>query len=125
MMMISRGLLGMLRIEGMLELAVLLVLFAHAGGSWSTFALAFLAPDLALAGYLAGPRVGAAAYNATHSYAGPALAGLAGLLLAPATLPFALIWASHIAFDRTLGYGLKSRQSFRETHLGLVGHARA
>jgi hypothetical protein len=32
-----------------------------------------LAPDLSALGYLGGRRVGAAAYNAFHTYAGPAL----------------------------------------------------
>jgi hypothetical protein len=118
------GLRAMLRIEGVLELTVALALYAHIGGSWWTFGLLFLVPDLALLGYAIDARTGAAAYNTTHSYVGPALTAIAGLTLAPAALPFALIWAAHIAFDRMLGYGLKSRAGFGYTHLGLVGHAR-
>ncbi|MEJ0027488.1 MAG: DUF4260 family protein [Rhizomicrobium sp.] len=37
------------------------------GGDWKQFAILFLAPDLSFAGYLAGPRFGAAAYNTLHS----------------------------------------------------------
>jgi hypothetical protein len=118
----SDGLKLLLRIEGVFELAIALALFAHVSGAWGTFALWFLAPDVALAGYLAGPAVGARCYNATHAFVGPALTALAGLTVLPAALPFALIWAAHIGFDRALGYGLKSVEGFRHTHLGTVGH---
>jgi hypothetical protein len=117
------GLRWTLRLEGVLELAIAVVLYAHVSGAWPVFALTFLAPDLAMLGYLVNRRLGAAAYNATHSYAGPALLGLAGLTLAPFALPFALIWVAHIGFDRALGYGLKSNAGFRYTHLGPIGHA--
>jgi hypothetical protein len=115
----------MLRIEGAFELALALLLYAHVSGAWLTFAVCFLAPDLALLGYLVSARTGALAYNATHSYIGPAAAALAGLTIAPAVLPYAVIWAAHIGFDRALGYGLKSRDGFRFTHLGRIGHTPA
>jgi hypothetical protein len=119
------GLHVTLRIEGLLELLVALALYAHLSESWTTFAIFFLVPDLALLGYLVNARTGAAAYNATHSYAGPALTVLAGLTFVPGAIPYALIWAAHIGFDRALGYGLKSREGFAQTHLGPIGRARA
>jgi hypothetical protein len=104
-------------------LALALTVYAHLSGAWIPFAIWFLAPDLAFAAYLFGPRAGATAYNVTHSYAGPALLALAGIAWAPALVEAALIWASHVAFDRMLGYGLKSRAGFTQTHLGPIGHA--
>jgi hypothetical protein len=50
------------------------------GTSWILFALLFLAPDLSLLGYVVGPRVGAAAYNAFHAYPLPAILAAIGLL---------------------------------------------
>jgi hypothetical protein len=38
-------------------------LYGHAGFSWALFPLFFLSPDLAMRGYLVGPKVGAATYN--------------------------------------------------------------
>jgi hypothetical protein len=77
-----------------------------------------------LAGYLGGPRVGAAVYNLVHSYAAPLAATLLLLLTgSPLTLP--LIWFAHIGFDRALGYGLKYPSSFHDTHLGRIGRERA
>jgi hypothetical protein len=109
-----------LRAEGVLALAVAVALYASLGGSWILFAVLFLAPDTSFGGYLAGPRAGAAIYNAAHSHAGPLAATLILLLLdQPVTLP--LIWFAHIGFDRALGYGLKYPSAFQDTHLGRIG----
>ena len=106
-----------LRLEGLAVLLLALLLWARGGHSWGLLALLFLAPDLSFAGYLAGPRVGAAVYNAAHSYLGPiAAAALALLTGRPPVV--ALIWAAHVGFDRMLGYGLKYPTGFADTHLG-------
>lgn len=113
---------ALLRIEGALVLLGALAAYAHLGAGWGTFAMLFLAPDLAFLGYLAGPRVGAVAYNATHSYLGAGLVAAASFALGmPALLPYAIVWAGHVGFDRMLGYGLKYGGAFGFTHLGRVG----
>jgi hypothetical protein len=77
---------------------------------------AWIAPDLAI---LAGGfkavdgqgRMSPAAvrgYNATHALVGPAALGLAGALGSHAVLAVAALWLSHIAIDRSLGYGLRA-----------------
>lgn len=112
----------LLRLEGAVALAAALVAFAHLGGRWGWFAALFLAPDLSLLGYLATPRVGAVAYNAAHSYVGPALLALAAVWLGePSLLSGAAVWVAHVGFDRALGYGLKYASAFGDTHLGRVG----
>jgi hypothetical protein len=111
-----------LRLEGLAALALAVALYARGEHSWGLFAALFLAPDLTFLAYLAGPRVGAAAYNALHSYVGPlALAG--ALLAAGRPLAVALIWAAHVGVDRELGYGLKYPTGFGDTHLGRIGRA--
>jgi hypothetical protein len=116
----------LLRAEAVAVLAAAVAVYAASGHGWALFGALFLAPDVALLGYLAGPRAGAIAYNTTHSYVGPgAVAALAAAGIAPAALPFALIWIAHCAFDRALGYGLKYRAGFRHTHLGLIGRVAA
>lgn len=110
-----------LRAEGVALLAAATALYAVVGGNWWHFALLFLAPDLAMLGYLRGARIGAALYNAAHSTLGPlALAGL-GVAAVPEALPPALIWLAHIGFDRALGYGLKYGSGFGDTHMGRIG----
>ena len=109
-----------LRLEGLAVLGLALLLYRDGGHSWLLFAALFLAPDLSFAAYLAGPRAGAAGYNAAHSYVGPAVAAAAALLADRPPL-LALVWAAHIGFDRALGYGLKYGTGFGDTHLGRLG----
>lgn len=114
----------LLRLEGLVVSTIAVFYYVLAGESWLVFALFFLAPDLSMLGYLAGPRVGAIAYNVAHAYVTPLLfilldlVGLGSGLLAQ----LGVIWIAHIGFDRLLGYGLKLG-SFQETHLGRIGRA--
>jgi hypothetical protein len=99
-----------------------ILLYPLTGQSWWLFLVLALGPDLAMVGYLAGPRVGAFAYNLAHVTLWPSLLAVAGLLLPnPLLVAIALIWLCHIAVDRALGYGLKLTSDFRDTHLGRVG----
>ena len=111
----------LLRTEGVALLALSVLLYWVNGGSWLLFGVLLLAPDLSMLGYLAGPRVGAAIYNAFHTYALPAVVGTLGMVLAsPVAIALALIWFAHIGMDRTVGYGLKYPTSFKDTHLQRV-----
>ena len=113
------------RLEGLALLAVSVLAYARFGEGWLLFAVLFLTPDLSFFGYLAGPRIGAWAYNLAHSLIGPLLLAAAGGLTGDGLfVALALIWLAHIGFDRALGYGLKSSDSFSVTHLGLIGAAR-
>lgn len=113
------------RLEGLALLVVSVLAYARFGEGWPLFAVLFLAPDLSFLGYLAGPRLGAWAYNLAHSLIGPLLLVAAGGLTGgELPIALALIWLAHVGFDRALGYGLKSPDSFGITHLGLIGAAR-
>ena len=108
-----------LRTEGLALLIGTVWLYFHAGFDWRMFALLFLAPDLSFLGYLAGPRIGALAYNMLHSTDGAIGLGIAGVALNnPLIIAIALIWLAHIGFDRALGFGLKYATGFHDTHLG-------
>jgi hypothetical protein len=112
----------LLRAEGLAVATASIAAFNWSGASWWLFAGLFLAPDLSMLFYLAGPRLGAVAYNAVHVYLGPVvLLGGAMALAAPACLAAALIWCAHIGFDRALGFGLKYDEGFAFTHLGRIG----
>jgi hypothetical protein len=112
----------LLRAEGFAVLALAVVLYWRGGFSWILFAVLFLVPDVSMLGYLINPRIGAVCYNAVHTYVGPFLLALIGLLAGvPICLAIALIWAAHIGFDRLLGYGLKYPTAFTDTHLGRIG----
>ena len=118
------------RIEALFVLIAALVLYFWIGAPWLTFVILILVPDLSMLGYLANPRVGAVIYNLFHTYIGPALLMGLGVILTDYDLdpyafwdfaPIAIIWTAHIAFDRVLGYGLKSPEGFKITHLGRIG----
>lgn len=110
------------RLEWAAAAAALLLLYLFSDGPWLLFAVLVLAPDLAMLGYLLGPRIGAASYNAAHMLVGPALAAVVGIGTANEALTWiAIIWLFHVAIDRALGYGLKLSTGFRDTHLGRIG----
>ena len=115
----------LLRLEAFAVAIVSAVLYARAGTSWWLFAALWLLPDLSMLGYLVSPCWGARCYNTMHTYVVPATLALSALLLRGNGLlfPIALIWVYHIGVDRLLGYGLKFREGFGWTHLGLLGKA--
>lgn len=111
-----------LRAENLGILAAVLAVYAATDASWLLFLALLLVPDVAMAAYLGGPRLGALGYNLVHLYLWPVLLVSIGALgIASWALTPGLIWAAHIAMDRGLGYGLKEPDSFHHTHLGWIG----
>jgi len=111
-----------LRLENACLALAALAAYWHWDAGWWLFLILVLVPDLSMLGYIFGPRIGAVAYNAVHSLIGVGLLLLAGYLAAwELAVPVALIWAFHIFLDRALGYGLKYRTGFQDTHLGRIG----
>lgn len=115
----NRDVATLLRLEGLVVLVAVVVVYARLDASWLMFALLFLVPDVSMVGYLKDPGIGARVYNAVHTYVGPALLFALGWW-SGAAIPvhIALIWIGHIGFDRVLGYGLKYPTAFTDTHLG-------
>lgn len=109
-----------LQLEGALIAAAALWGFAQTDTSWWVFAALILLPDLAMLGYLAGPRWGAICYNSAHSHAAPALLCALAWAGVAWAWPVALVWIVHIGADRAIGYGLKYATHFKDTHLGRV-----
>lgn len=119
------GVCMLLRAEAALLFALSLWAYGRWGVGWGTFALCFLLPDLAFLGYLAGPRIGALAYNVAHALVGPLALLAVGVASGErAALAAGLIWTAHVGFDRMFGYGLKYAAGFRATHLGRIGRDR-
>jgi hypothetical protein len=84
--------------------------------------LTLLAPDIAMLGYLRGPRLGAITYNLAHLKILPLTLGSIGLLTGNTLeIQLALIWFAHIGMDRAAGYGLKLETGFSDTTLGKIG----
>lgn len=112
----------LIRFEWLAVLVASLIGYDWLGFSWLWFVVLILAPDLSMLGYLAGPRIGAVAYNTVHTLLAPAIvAALAWWLQMPLLVAGALLLLAHIAVDRLLGYGLKRSSGFQDTHLGQIG----
>lgn len=112
----------LLRLEGAALFLAAVSAYAWTGQSWWLFATLILAPDIAMAAYLAGPKIGARGYNLVHTTVVPWGVGIAGLAWqAPLAVAVALIWLAHVGIDRALGYGLKEPTGFKDTHLGRIG----
>lgn len=110
----------LLRAEGLAVFAAALVLYFDAGYGWVLLVALALAPDLSMTGYLAGPRAGAIAYDAAHTYVLPVALAVAGVLAgSDLAVQLALIWLAHVGADRLLGY-LKYPTGFGDTHLQRV-----
>jgi hypothetical protein len=121
---VTGGLRTLLRLEGLTLFLGMTLLYAVWGGAWWVYLILFLVPDLSMAAYLAGPKVGAIVYNAAHSYMVPMSLMVTGFgMESPLTLSIAMIWLAHIGIDRALGYGLKYSAGFGFTHLGRIGRA--
>ena len=107
-----------LRLEGAGLFAAATAAYFALGGPLWLFAVLALAPDVSMAAYLAGPRVGSRLYNAFHTYLAPlSLLGIGVGLGATPLSWIALVWAAHIGADRAVGYGLKRPTGFKHTHL--------
>jgi hypothetical protein len=113
----------LLHLEGAAVLGASLFLYRFHGGTWGTFAICFMLPDISILGYLANARVGAYSYNAIHTYVAPLLLAIYSVASGkPAILLAALIWLAHLGFDRMLGFGLKYQTRFMDTHLNPARH---
>jgi len=106
-----------LRLEALVIAVGSIVVFGATGGDWGLYFAVWLAPDLAMLGYIGGARIGSICYNTTHNLMLPiGLMALGFYSKDPLTLQLGLVWVSHVAIDRVLGYGLKYEDGFHHTH---------
>ena len=111
------------RIEGAAIFLAGMWVYQALGGGFGWWAiLLFFAPDLSFAGYFFGSRIGAFCYNLVHIYAFGLVAVIVGSMTgSSALMALGALWFSQSGFDRMLGYGLKTDEGFRHTHLGRIG----
>jgi hypothetical protein len=108
----------LLHLEGLALFVAAAIVYVDGDYNLWLVLILFLAPDLGLLGYLGGPRVGAATYNALHTTTVPLVLGVAALLTDwTLGIEIALIWAAHIGIDRAIGYGLKYEDAPKPTHM--------
>jgi hypothetical protein len=89
-----------LRLEGAALLVGCLVSYSTTHQSWWLIPLAILLPDVVMAGYLGGTRLGAIVYNLGHSTPLPALViGFGWWRQEALVLALGLVWLAHIGLD--------------------------
>jgi len=107
------------RIEALAVFILGLTAYYHSGYSWLTFALLFFLPDAGAIGYFKSHKLGSAMYNLTHWLIWPLVLGTYGFFADHHTAKMvAIIWITHVCFDRMLGWGFKTGGSFYETAMG-------
>lgn len=113
---------NLLRLEELGMFLLGLLLFAALDYAWWVFPLLILAPDVSMAGYLGGNRIGAFTYNLFH-HKGVAVGVylLGSWFQLPEAMLVGVILFSHASMDRIFGYGLKYTDAFKHTHLGWIG----
>lgn len=113
---------SILKLEELAMLAISVYALTLFDAPWWCYLLMALGPDISMIGYAAGNQAGAFAYNIFH-HKGVAIAVfLSGFLLNQAEWQIAgIILFGHASMDRIFGYGLKYKDGFNHTHLGMIG----
>ncbi|MBE5102241.1 DUF4260 domain-containing protein [Priestia aryabhattai] len=112
----------LLQLEALLVLSISIwIYFYHFHFSLFWFLVLLLSPDISTLGYIINSKVGTIIYNLFHTYFSSITCTLLGILV-DTKLPIAigLIWIIHIGMDRVIGYGLKHKDSMKETHLQML-----
>lgn len=115
---------ALLHLEGAtIALACGYLIFFHFDLSWWWLPVFLVGPDLSMIGYLFNPRVGAALYNAAHTYAIALPITFAGFTTdTPLLLTTGLLLTGHAGIDRAFGFGLKYPTQFKDTHFNRLQH---
>ena len=111
-----------LRLEGLFIFLLATFFYFKLDGNWLIFILLLFTPDLSMIGYLKNPKLGAVIYNLIHNFVLSITLILLGFIINNQLVVFSgLILSAHIGMDRALGYGLKEKTGFKNTHLGKIG----
>jgi hypothetical protein len=113
---------NLLRLEEAAMVVLGIYLFDKLHISWGWFFGLLLAPDIAMLGYLVSTRAGAFLYNLFHHKAVAIILYLTGVYVDNEILQLAgIMMFVHSSMDRVFGYGLKYNDSFKHTHIGMIG----
>jgi hypothetical protein len=113
---------NIIKLEEMAMLVISIYLLYRMDVDWWYYLILALGPDLSMVGYAAGNKVGAFCYNLVHHKAVALVLLFIGLVYNENMLICTgLILFGHSSMDRMFGYGLKTTEGFKFTHLGVMG----
>ena len=111
-----------LKIEELLMFVLGIFMFNQLDFTWWWFLVLILTPDISMLGYLLNNKTGALFYNVFHHKGIAIMLLLLGMFFLGEVFTLAgIILFSHASMDRIFGYGLKYSDSFKHTHLGIIG----
>ncbi|MRX63456.1 DUF4260 domain-containing protein [Maribacter luteus] len=113
----------LIKLEELMMFILGIFMFGLLGYQWWWFLVLILVPDIGMAGYLFGKKIGAFTYNLFHHKGLAIFLYFAGMFFSSPIIQLAgIILFSHASLDRALGYGLKYNKGFKYTHLGEIGN---
>lgn len=111
-----------LKLEAVALAILMVVLTYESDYSLWWLLISFLAFDIGALGYAINPKIGSYTYNLMHNFTIPTLLIAGGIMFDSQIVSLVgYCWTFHISVDRALGYGLKHKTSFHETHMGKIG----
>lgn len=112
----------LLKLEEAAMLGICIMALVRLDVEWWWYLLLFIGPDLSMLGYLGGNKTGAVCYNFFHHKGVAIVIFIAGFLAPSFLLQLTgIVLFGHSSMDRMMGYGLKTEQGFKYTHLGTIG----
>lgn len=108
----------------MLAFCILVLWLFHA--EWWVYLALLIAPDISMLGYLVNNKVGAWSYNLFHHKGVAILFFILGFLFLDNNIgiyfhAIGIAMFGHSSMDRFFGFGLKTTEGFKFTHLGKLG----
>lgn len=111
-----------LKLEEMLMLIACIFALIWIKAAWWYYLALLLGPDIGIAAYAFGNKVGAVCYNLFHHKGIATVLIITGIFYnQQLMLMIGLIMLGHSSMDRLFGYGLKYKQGFKFTHLVIIG----
>lgn len=108
----------LLRLEGAAIFLLSLWFYQKTGAPWLQFLILWFLPDVSIVAYKLGNKTGAIVYNLIHTYSLTLMMMVWGWFLQDKLImSLGIIFTSHIALDRFLGFGLKHFTGFKDTSL--------
>ena len=90
--------------------------------AWWWYLILILGPDISMLAYAGGNKAGAFVYNLFHHKAVAVIVFIVGLIMPDILLQITgIVLFGHSSMDRMFGYGLKTGEGFKHTHLGIIG----
>jgi hypothetical protein len=113
---------NILKLEELAMLGVAIFALTQLQAEWWWYLALVLAPDISMIGYSGGNKTGAFLYNLVHHKAVAIVLFVIGIVIGETFLEMTgIILFGHSSMDRIMGYGLKTNEGFKYTHLGIIG----